>query len=81
MALFNCSALVMKDLVDTTLKEFTNQYNVTTLAGFIFGKAVAKVMIPRGYGTILFTGATASTRAKKGCAGFGSSKMALRGIY
>ena len=68
MALYNCSGFYMKDLVDTSLEDFTNMYNSTSLGGFIFGKAVAKVMMPRGYGTILFTGATASLRAKKGCA-------------
>ena len=37
-------------------------------------------MLPRGRGSVFFTGATASLRAKGNFAVFGSSKMGLRGI-
>jgi NAD(P)-dependent dehydrogenase (short-subunit alcohol dehydrogenase family) len=38
------------------------------------------VMIPRGRGTILFTGATASLRGGKGFAAFAAAKFGLRAV-
>ncbi len=37
-------------------------------------------MLPRGRGTILFTGATASVRGGKGFAAFSSAKFGLRAV-
>ena len=37
-------------------------------------------MLPRGRGTILFTGATASVRGGKGFAAFASAKFGLRAV-
>ena len=44
------------------------------------GREVAKVMIPRGRGTLLFTGATASFRGSPGFAAFAGAKHALRAL-
>lgn len=48
--------------------------------GFLMGREVAKVMVPRGRGTILFTGATASLRGSAGFAAFAGAKHALRAL-
>src|SRR3546814_21149996 len=48
------------------------------LAGFLVGRGAAKRMTPRGRGTILFTGATASLRGGSGFAAFSGAKAALR---
>jgi NAD(P)-dependent dehydrogenase (short-subunit alcohol dehydrogenase family) len=50
------------------------------LAGFLMGREVARVMTPRGHGTILFTGATASLRGSAGFAAFAGAKHALRAL-
>ena len=47
-------------------------------AGFLMGREAAKVMVPRGSGTILFTGATASERGRDGFAAFSGATRALR---
>ena len=39
-----------------------------------------KVMLPRGRGTIIFTGATASLRGRDGYAAFAGAKHALRAL-
>jgi short-subunit dehydrogenase len=44
------------------------------------GREVAKVMVPRGRGTILFTGATASVRGSAGFSAFSGAKHALRAL-
>src|SRR5262249_27252753 len=49
-------------------------------AGFLMGREVAKVMLPRGRGTILFTGATASLRGGAGFSAFAGAKHALRSL-
>jgi NAD(P)-dependent dehydrogenase (short-subunit alcohol dehydrogenase family) len=49
-------------------------------AGFLMGREVAKVMVPRGRGTILFTGATASVRGSTGFAAFSGAKHGLRAL-
>jgi NAD(P)-dependent dehydrogenase (short-subunit alcohol dehydrogenase family) len=49
-------------------------------AGFLVGREAAKIMAPRGYGTILFTGATAALRGASGFAAFASAKHGLRAV-
>ena len=49
-------------------------------AGFLMGREVAKAMLARGRGTILFTGATASLRGREGFAAFAGAKAALRAL-
>jgi NAD(P)-dependent dehydrogenase (short-subunit alcohol dehydrogenase family) len=49
-------------------------------AGFLMGREVARVMVRRGRGTILFTGATASVRGSAGFAAFAGAKHALRAL-
>ena len=50
------------------------------LAGFLMGREAARVMLPRGHGTILFTGATASLRGSSGFCAFAGAKHALRAL-
>jgi Short-chain alcohol dehydrogenase of unknown specificity len=44
------------------------------------GREVAKAMLPRARGTIIFTGATASLRGREGFAAFAGAKHALRAL-
>jgi NAD(P)-dependent dehydrogenase (short-subunit alcohol dehydrogenase family) len=48
--------------------------------GFIFGREVAGRMLPRGYGTIIYTGASAALRGKAAFAAFAAAKAGLRMI-
>jgi NAD(P)-dependent dehydrogenase (short-subunit alcohol dehydrogenase family) len=36
--------------------------NIGAFGGFLVGQAAARVMLPRGHGSIFFTGATASEK-------------------
>ena len=60
---------------DTTHRVF---YKVWLMA--CTGREAAKYMVPRGKGSIFFTGATASLRGGSGFAAFASAKFALRGL-
>jgi len=49
-------------------------------SGFLVGREAAKFMIPRQAGTIIFTGATASTRGAANFAAFSVAKSGLRAL-
>jgi NAD(P)-dependent dehydrogenase (short-subunit alcohol dehydrogenase family) len=80
VCLFNAGSNVNKPLLDTTEKLFFKAWELACYAGFLVGREAARVMMPRGRGTILFTGATASLRGGKGFAAFASAKFGLRAV-
>jgi NAD(P)-dependent dehydrogenase (short-subunit alcohol dehydrogenase family) len=80
VAVFNIGANVRFDVVDTTERVYRKVWEMAALAGFLTGREVAKAMRPRGRGTIIFTGATASLRGAAGFCAFAGAKHALRAL-
>jgi len=80
VCLFNAGSNVNKPLVETTEKLFFKAWELACYAGFLVGREAARYMVPRGRGTILFTGATASVRGGNGFAAFSSAKFGLRAV-
>jgi NAD(P)-dependent dehydrogenase (short-subunit alcohol dehydrogenase family) len=80
VCLFNAGSNVNKPLLETTEKLFFKVWELACYAGFLVGREAARVMVPRGHGTILLTGATASLRGGKGFAAFSSAKFGLRAL-
>ncbi len=80
VAVFNVGGNVRFPIRETTTRVYTKVWEMTALGGFHLGREAAKVMVPRGRGTILFTGATASVRGGIGFAGFAGGKHALRAL-
>ena len=80
VAVFNIGANVRFSVAETTERVYRKVWEMGALAGFLTGREVAKVMVPRGRGTILFTGATASLRGSAGFAAFAGAKHALRAL-
>ena len=80
VCLFNAGSNVNKPLIETTEKLFFKAWELACYAGFLVGREAARVMVPRGKGTILFTGATASLRGGKGFAAFSAAKFGLRAV-
>ncbi|MBM7061114.1 SDR family oxidoreductase [Pseudomonas sp. UL073] len=80
VVVFNIGANVQFSITETTERVYRKVWEMATLAGFLTGREAAKVMLPRGRGTILFTGATASLRGRAGFAAFASAKFALRAL-
>src|SRR6202140_541634 len=78
--LFNTGSNIKKPLIETTEKLFFKAWELACYAGFLVGREAARVMVPRGHGTILFTGATASLRGGKGFAAFSAAKFGLRAV-
>jgi NAD(P)-dependent dehydrogenase (short-subunit alcohol dehydrogenase family) len=53
---------------------------ITCYGGFLVGQAAARQMIPRGSGSILFTGASASYKGYAKSSSFAMGKFGLRGL-
>lgn len=80
VAVFNIGANVRFPITETTSRVYHKVWEMACFAGFLMGREVAKVMLPRSRGTILFTGATASLRGREGFAAFAGAKHALRAL-
>jgi NAD(P)-dependent dehydrogenase (short-subunit alcohol dehydrogenase family) len=80
VVIFNIGANVRFGLVETTARVFTKVWEMACFAGFLAGREAARVMVPRGRGSILFTGATASLRGREGFSAFAAAKAGLRAI-
>ncbi len=77
---FNIGANVRFPVVETTAQVYAKVWEMAAFAGFLAGREAARVMAPRGRGTILFTGATASVRGGAGFSAFAGAKHALRAL-
>ncbi len=80
VAVFNIGGNVNFPVTETTSRVYLKVWQMCAFAGFLMGREVAKQMLPRGQGTILFTGATASVRGGAGFSAFSGGKHALRAL-
>jgi NAD(P)-dependent dehydrogenase (short-subunit alcohol dehydrogenase family) len=80
VCLFNAGANVKSPLIETSAKLFFRVWELACYGGFLTGREAARYMVPRGRGTILFTGATASVRGGAGFAAFAAAKFGLRAV-
>ena len=80
VAVFNVGGNVRFGITETTARVYRKVWEMCAFAGFLVGRELAKRMLARGHGTILFTGATASLRGADGYAAFAGGKHALRAL-
>ncbi len=80
VAVFNVGANVRFSLTETTERVYRKVWEMGALGGFLMGREVARAMLARGHGTIIFTGATASMRGSAGFCAFAGAKHALRAL-
>ncbi|WP_116368113.1 SDR family oxidoreductase [Parahaliea mediterranea] len=80
VVIFNVGANVRFPLRETTARVYRKVWEMACFAGFLVGREAASVMVPRGRGSIFFTGATASLRGGSGYAAFASAKFGLRAL-
>ncbi len=80
VAVFNIGANVRFGIADTTARVYFKVWEMACFAGFLMGREAARVMLPRGYGSIFFTGATASLRGAAGYSAFAGAKHGLRAL-
>ncbi len=77
---FNIGANVPCSILDETARKYFKIWEMACLGGFLNGREVAKRMLERERGTIIFTGATASLRGSANFGAFAGAKHALRAL-
>lgn len=77
---FNIGANVRFPIAETTSRVFRKVWEMACFSGFLAGREAAIRMTPRGRGTIIFTGATASVRGREGFAAFAAAKHGVRAL-
>lgn len=80
LVIFNVGANVYFPILDTTARVFRKVWEMACFGGFLTGREAARHMLPRGRGSLFFTGATASMRGGSGYAAFASAKAGLRNL-
>ena len=80
VCVFNVGGNVHFPIAKTTTRVFYKVWEMACFAGFLCGREAADYMVPRGRGSIFFTGATASVRGASGYAAFASAKSGLRAL-
>lgn len=79
-AVFNVGGMARGGVLEVIPDAFEAAWRHGAYAGFVFCREAAKRMLPRGEGSILVTGATASVKGSAGFLPFASAKFALRGL-
>jgi NAD(P)-dependent dehydrogenase (short-subunit alcohol dehydrogenase family) len=80
IAAYNVDSNIRSPLLETDTETFTRLWQQNCLGAFFFGKEAVNAMKDRRKGTLFFTGATASLRAKPPFTAFASAKAGLRAL-
>jgi NAD(P)-dependent dehydrogenase (short-subunit alcohol dehydrogenase family) len=80
LVVYNASARVRGPFVEIDPAGVARALEVGAFGGFLVGQEAARRMLPRGRGSILFTGASASVKGYPQSASFAMGKFALRGL-
>ena len=78
VVIFNVGGNVRFPVLDTTSRVFRKVWEMACFAGFLTGREAARYMVPRGRGSVFFTGASASMRGNDGYGAFAAGKAGLR---
>ena len=77
---FNIGANVPASILEETARKYFKIWEMACFSAFLSGREVARRMVTRERGTIIFTGATASLRGSAHFAAFSGAKHALRAL-
>jgi len=80
LVVYNAGNAHMGGLLDVEPEAFEQVWRVGCLGGFLVGREAARRVVGAGGGTLVFTGATASLRARPPFVAFASAKAALRSL-
>ena len=76
----NIGANVRFPILDTTSRVYFKCWEMVAMSAFLVGREVARAQVERGHGTIIFTGATASTRGRAGFSAFSGAMHGKRSL-
>jgi NAD(P)-dependent dehydrogenase (short-subunit alcohol dehydrogenase family) len=77
---FNIGANVPSSILEETGRKYMKIWEMAAFSAFLNAREVARRMVGRGRGTILFTGATAGIRGSANFAAFAGAKHSLRAL-
>jgi NAD(P)-dependent dehydrogenase (short-subunit alcohol dehydrogenase family) len=79
LVVFNAGNNAPHDFRTMPAQFFEQTWRVATLGGFLVGREAARRLAPRGRGTVIFTGATASLRGRRAVYGIrvGQSRITV----
>lgn len=77
---FNIGANVPCSILEETARKYFKIWEMACFSAFLTAQAVARRMVTRGRGTILFTGATAGLRGASHFAAFAGAKHGVRAL-
>ena len=80
VVVYNASARARGPIATLDPGDVQHTLAVTAFGGFLVGQQAARMMVERGSGAILFTGASASVKGYAQSAPFAMGKFALRGL-
>ena len=80
LVVYNAGGNATSSLLQLKRSEFESLWKQSALGGFLVGREAVRRMLPQRQGTLIFTGATASIRARPPFAAFASAKAALRAV-
>jgi len=80
LVVYNVGNNAMVPSLDITKALFERMWRQNALGGFLVGREAIRTMLPQGKGSLIYTGATASVRARPPFLAFASAKAALRAV-
>jgi NAD(P)-dependent dehydrogenase (short-subunit alcohol dehydrogenase family) len=75
---FIAATRVHGPFAELSAADFENVWRQSCLSGFLVGREAARAMLPRARGSVIFTGASGSTRGRAHFAAFAAAKGGLR---
>jgi NAD(P)-dependent dehydrogenase (short-subunit alcohol dehydrogenase family) len=80
VVIYNASARARGPLVEIAPSDVQRSLQITAYGAFLVAQQAARRMLAKGYGAILFTGASASVKGYAKSAPFAMGKFAVRGL-
>jgi NAD(P)-dependent dehydrogenase (short-subunit alcohol dehydrogenase family) len=75
---FIAATRVQGPIAELSAADFERVWRQSCFSGFLVGREAARTMLPRGRGSVIFTGASGSTRGRAHFAAFAAAKGGLR---
>lgn len=80
IVVYNVGSNAMVPTLDISKALFERMWRQNALGGFLVGREAIRTMLPNAKGSLIYTGATASMRARPPFVAFASAKAALRAV-
>jgi NAD(P)-dependent dehydrogenase (short-subunit alcohol dehydrogenase family) len=80
LVVYNVDRNERTPLLETGAELFEDLWRKNCLGGFLVGREAIRALLPRQQGTLFFTGATASLRARPPFTAFAAAKAGLRAL-